>query len=199
MKRKIKSAFSGKVTRHEKTVGLKMQRREGVHNAIVDTDVKVDGRRLSLLLTAGKLRISGFPKDDRKRGSMVEVDLDAVVFAALELIDEDEAAPKAKPAAKPKHGFKVGDGATSHCGSDSYPCTVIEVVGARVLVVRRDKVRRVDKNGQCGPQQYLFTSDPDGDVYRISLREDGVWREVGKYKGRRFTVGKREHYLDPSF
>ena len=75
---------------------------------------------------------------------------------------------------------KVGDGATICVGSDRYPCTINRIVsrgpGRSVVWIQRDGTTR---------------------QHRVSLRQDGKWRE--SKTDLLVYLGERELYLDPHF
>ena len=94
----------------------------------------------------------------------------------------------------------VGDGATYHIGSDSYPFTIVEIKHKKRVILRRDNYIRVDKNGWGGEQVYEYIEDRNGELFEVSLRKDGVWRRKGDVRGGgRYSLGNRRAYQDPNF
>lgn len=93
----------------------------------------------------------------------------------------------------------VGMGATIHLYSDSKAYTVIAVSpNGKKVTLQRDQAVRIDNNGMCGPQDYKFTPDPNGEITQARLTNAGTWYEVGapaSKGGRPLTMGYRlEHY-----
>jgi hypothetical protein len=92
----------------------------------------------------------------------------------------------------------AGAGATFSIGSDSYPCTVSEVIyfktGERKGEIRSIGVRRdfYRKDWETGEES--FTPDPTADL---------IWfdRKRGQLTsgGSRLSVGNRRYYQDPHF
>lgn len=103
----------------------------------------------------------------------------------------------------------VGMGATVLLWSDRHACTVIAWDGKKsILTIQQDSSQRLDKNGLSESQQYEFTPDPSGRVYRFKRMPEGTWREmttsekgnlVFSKSGAGLMIGRREEYYDPSF
>ncbi len=81
----------------------------------------------------------------------------------------------------------VGLGATYYCGSDRYPCTVIQVINDKRIVIMQHpgRIRSADKT----------------DTYTVTLRKNGKWHRVGTkhYHTGYYVLGERDSYMDPSF
>lgn len=106
---------------------------------------------------------------------------------------------------------EVGMGATV-CGySDRHAGTVTGVRPvakgqAFEVSVQQDTATRTDKNGMSESQEYAYTPDPKGRVYRFRLDKSGRYREVGsdgrmakKGDGYGLLLGHRDEYYDFSF
>jgi hypothetical protein len=96
---------------------------------------------------------------------------------------------------------QIGDGATFTIGSDRYPYTVVGILTAKRLQVRRDHAVRTDKNGFSEIQTWEYSPDENAPSEVITLRKNGRWYRLGEPgKGSGFfTIGKRSMYQDPSF
>lgn len=100
---------------------------------------------------------------------------------------------KAKTA-DPKEGY-LG---TYHIGSDSYPVKVIARPSAKRVIVTTMHVAVgspyfPERTGGC-----VLVDDPDAEPKILSLRKNGIWREVGQPVGY-YTFGEAVYKLDPSF
>lgn len=94
----------------------------------------------------------------------------------------------------------VGMGATILGWSDRYACTIVEVSkNKRVVGIKRDKVKRLDNNGQSDSQRWLCVPDAGNPVEYFSLRKGGGYAAVGSKSGARLRIGERNHYYDFSF
>jgi len=92
----------------------------------------------------------------------------------------------------------VGMGATRSSGSDSYPYTIIEIRGKR-LVIQEDTAIRVEENAGYGAaQNYVYLRNPNGSKLTVSLRKDGRYRQVGDSYSV-IGIGFRRKYYDPCF
>ena len=119
---------------------------------------------------------------------------------------------------------KVGDGATISGWTDSYACTVIAVnkTGTRATLQEdHAKLLNGSKSGEpdalvvesggfyghtSGVQRYEYTRNPEGTIYRVSLRtlKDGSkeWKRVGtptKRQGGSASMGERYRHYDYNF
>jgi hypothetical protein len=91
---------------------------------------------------------------------------------------------------------EVGMGATIYLWSDRLAGSVIRVTkSGKTAWIQEDRTQRTDKNGQSEVQDYTFTADPDGRIFRATLRKDGTWRAGSNG----VTFGRRDAYRDPSF
>lgn len=94
---------------------------------------------------------------------------------------------------------EVGMGVTECMWSDRHAYTIVEVKGDK-LVIQRDKVIRVDKNGFSESQEYTYEPNPNSSKITIAKRKDGRYRQVGSGNGGSvFSIGFREEYYDYSF
>lgn len=93
----------------------------------------------------------------------------------------------------------VGMGVTMNIGSDSYPCTVVEVISEKRCVVQQDRQKRTDSNGLSEDQSYLFIPNPEAEKVTIYLNKYGNWKRFGGSKSYYYSLGKRRAYSDPSF
>jgi hypothetical protein len=93
---------------------------------------------------------------------------------------------------------KVGDGATIQLWSDQHACTVIQVTqNGKRIVVQRDKAIRTEPISVSDAQEYTFEPDPNGSIIIASLRQDGIYREVGGTTP--IYIGSRHEFYDYSF
>ena len=93
---------------------------------------------------------------------------------------------------------RLGDGATILMYTDRKAGTIIEISkSGRVITVQRDHAIRTDKNGMSDSQNYRYERDPEGSLYKFSLRKDGSWKEVKGTSG--LWIGGRNEYHDFSF
>jgi hypothetical protein len=94
----------------------------------------------------------------------------------------------------------VGMGATILGWTDRYAATIVEVSKTKHRVgVKRDKVKRLDSNGQSESQRWLCVPDPNNPVEYFSRRKDGSYAAVGSRSACRLRIGERNHYYDFSF
>lgn len=100
---------------------------------------------------------------------------------------------------------KVGDGISLAMGSGIVePGTITEVTkrgGREAITVRLDKAEPITltpegKIPQDRPVDYRITSDPNGEVVRLTKRGEGEWRETGGGSFRVHSIGERKFYLD---
>lgn len=93
----------------------------------------------------------------------------------------------------------VGMGATGihKCGRTPY--TIIEVVDRKTLRVQEDLAFRIG-NGRVEEQEYRYEANPRGIIKTLTLRDRGLWYEVGIMQGTGypFEVGVRRKYHDYS-
>lgn len=95
---------------------------------------------------------------------------------------------------------EVGMGVTECMWSDRHAYTIVRVVNAKTIVVRRDKAVRTDKNGISESQTYSYEEDPTGTERTVTLRKNGRWVTKGEsMNGTGWMIGSREEYEDPSF
>ena len=91
---------------------------------------------------------------------------------------------------------KVGMGATHVLFSDRHAYTVIEVISSKKVIVQRDNVTYLPYE-LVDRERCLFSHNKNGETVTISRRKNGHWQEVNGH--RRFSVGRRDEYFDPSF
>lgn len=91
-------------------------------------------------------------------------------------------------------------GATVYFFSDAKAATVIYAQGRRISV-QLDKAIRTDSNGMSEMQEYRYERNPEGTVYRFTLRKNGRWVRVGDTMGDGLVLSLkgRYHYHDFSF
>jgi len=101
------------------------------------------------------------------------------------------------------HGFKIGDGATEHIGSDSHAYTVIRVgPSGKTITMQRDKAALdpdwkpdtrlggfVGHTVNNWSQTYTYERDPQGAVMTARLTKRG-WAS----RGTPVSKGRREFY-----
>jgi len=97
---------------------------------------------------------------------------------------------------------EVGMGVTIICFSDREAATVIEVSkDKKTVIIQEDTAERIDKNGMCEHQEYVFTPNPSArkEVYR--LRKNGRWVVKGgsMKNGQCILLGSRDKYYDYNF
>jgi len=107
----------------------------------------------------------------------------------------------------------VGMGVTIIMYSDRHAGTVFHVTKKgeeTTIIVRRDRVDRIDNNGMSESQQYKYTPDVNGYAYYFKQkRANSLWqqyimnRDTGRLNknknGHGLYVGEREEYYDFSF
>lgn len=91
---------------------------------------------------------------------------------------------------------KVGMPVTYSIGSDSYSYTIVEILSPKRLAVCADDVMQV--GNFYGDQEHVITEKGGGRMRFISLRKNGVWREMGEHCGY-WELGKANNYMDPGF
>jgi len=93
---------------------------------------------------------------------------------------------------------EIGMGVTIQFHSDRTACTIIDISpSGHQLVLQEDKATRLDNNGFSESQEYSFKPDPDGRIFRATLRKDGRYRLAGGKET--ITLGIRDRYYDFSF
>jgi hypothetical protein len=91
-----------------------------------------------------------------------------------------------------------GMGATICHWSDRTPATVIDMTASgKTITLQADKYTRTDDNGMSEDQSYEYERDPNGTIYRATLRKDGRYRLVGSKE--QVSLGSRRKYHDYSF
>lgn len=91
----------------------------------------------------------------------------------------------------------VGDGATYHIGSDSFPATIVEIRPNGRVVIQEDKATLVKGDCAGGEQQWQYEADTEGETYICYKNKRGRWTTWGS--GRPVSLGHRRRYHDPSF
>lgn len=99
-----------------------------------------------------------------------------------------------------KHDFNVGDGASVHVGSDSYPATVSRVTRTRVYV-KQDFYRNTNgENFMSGSPTFEYTPNPEAFEEGFSVRKNGRLVALGASARSRHTLSSgRRYYQDPHF
>jgi hypothetical protein len=93
---------------------------------------------------------------------------------------------------------EVGMGVTIYAYSDRYPGTVTKVwPSGKTIEVTEDDAKRIDKNGLSESQEYEFSRNENGRVYRCRLDKEGRWRVLRSHEG--VSLGERDRYYDFSF
>jgi hypothetical protein len=103
-----------------------------------------------------------------------------------------------------------GMGVTILCWSDRHAGTITNVHhDGKLIWVREDDSRRADRNGMSESQEWEFTPNPKGRLWRFKKNKDGRWFEVqpNPKSGRMCVVkggaclklGVRQRYHDFSF
>lgn len=93
---------------------------------------------------------------------------------------------------------EVGMGATISYHSDRSAATIIKVSkSGKSFYIQEDTAVRTDKNGMSEIQEYEFTPNPNGSVYKVTQRKDGSFRLMGDKT--RVYIGVRRQYYDFSF
>ena len=94
--------------------------------------------------------------------------------------------------------IQIGDGATVHIGSDSNPYTIIDVsASGKTIMLKADKVERIDNNGMSDIQEYKYFWDPEGEELKATKRKNGSWKIVGT--NMIVSIGIRRKFFDFSF
>jgi hypothetical protein len=83
----------------------------------------------------------------------------------------------------------IGMAATYSIGSDSYACTVVNVLSKHRIEVCRDRELRPG----------IYAPAEGGKTMIASRRNDGRWREIGTSRAGSFTLGERETHLCREF
>lgn len=88
----------------------------------------------------------------------------------------------------------VGLGVTGIHDLGRTPYTIIEVVDNRTLRIQEDSAYRM--SGRVDVQEYRYEANPRGAIKTITLRDRGLWYEVGKgpQNSYPFEVGVRKKY-----
>lgn len=97
---------------------------------------------------------------------------------------------------------EIGMGATILMFSDREPATITFIApGGKLIGVKRDFAKRVDKNGMSESQTWEFSPNPDAVVEYYSLRKNGQWVKQGNSikNGEVILLGHRSKYYDFSF
>lgn len=92
---------------------------------------------------------------------------------------------------------QVGMGATELLYSDRHAYTVVEVVNAKVIMVKRD-IATCDHRHTSDSQKWQYQEDPKAKPIKLKLHKKGYWYQEGDTTTR-FLVGVREEYFDPCF
>lgn len=91
----------------------------------------------------------------------------------------------------------IGMGATELCWSDRHPLTVIDISKTgKTITLQKDNAKRIDKSGMSESQNYEYSRNPNGVIYKARKNSKGQWKIIG---GHRILLGKREEYFDFSF
>ncbi|MCP5535405.1 MAG: hypothetical protein H7A51_04125 [Akkermansiaceae bacterium] len=103
---------------------------------------------------------------------------------------------------------KVGDGATVCRYSDRTACTIIKVSASGKTIHLQEDVATLDdwkpeivQGGFAGhcvnntSQRYTYHPNPEGAVYRASLRKDGRYRTTNNER----VIPGRHHFHDYNF
>lgn len=105
----------------------------------------------------------------------------------------------------------ANDAATIGIGSDRYAATHIATDEQGIHAVRRDHAKVVSGTEMDGSAKYIYTPNENGSISYFRARNDtaGSFEEVRKNPdtGRwnkaghsyRLSLGRRNHYMDPSF
>lgn len=67
----------------------------------------------------------------------------------------------------------------------------------KTIWFREDKATRTDKNGMSESQSYSYEANPDGKVYKATLRKDKQWRTSNI--NLKAVLGEQDAYHDYSF
>ena len=94
---------------------------------------------------------------------------------------------------------EVGMGASRGYGSDSYPATIVKVSSSgKTLWIEEDDYTFNPKAGEH-EDKYIYSRRPGGRQFKYTLRQDGMFREVGARRGGTLGIGFRRFYNDPCF
>ncbi len=97
---------------------------------------------------------------------------------------------------------EVGMGATACYYSDRHAFTILTVsASGKTLTMRRDNAKRIDSHGMSDAQEYDYTPDPFGGVFKATLRSTGKWKLVGSSTRNVTTVliNTRREFYDYTF
>jgi hypothetical protein len=93
---------------------------------------------------------------------------------------------------------EVGMGVTICHWSDRTPATIISITSSGAIIsLQEDSATRTDSNGMSDSQEYMYQSDPNGAVYKATLRKDGTYRLKGGKQ--QIILGSRRKFHDFSF
>lgn len=96
--------------------------------------------------------------------------------------------------------FKVGDGASYIIWTDREPVTIIRISkSGRTLWAQQANYETAEEHDYWNNQKYTYSPNPDGEIYRFSLRASGVWKMANHQgSGMNLSPGYRR-YQDPCF
>lgn len=93
--------------------------------------------------------------------------------------------------------IEIGNGMTKVLLSDRHAYTIIDISkNGKMLTLQRDRVTRINFKNVYDSQEHVFELDPNGEIVKVSLRKNDIWREVGGTS--KFIPGRNEYY-DYSF
>lgn len=102
--------------------------------------------------------------------------------------------------------FPIGTGGYTHCWTDKYPVTLVEVLSPSRVVVQDANATIISGSAQDGSAEYKYEPNPKGskEVYSLRIGKNGlvdVWVKVGESRkgGMRLVLGQYEKYEDPHF
>lgn len=93
---------------------------------------------------------------------------------------------------------EIGMGVTICYWSDRMAGTIIDIsASGKTLVIQEDNCVRTDNNGMSESQNYIYSSNPNGQTHIVTKRKDGSFR-IMKSKTL-VSIGHRRAFHDYSF
>lgn len=98
---------------------------------------------------------------------------------------------------------KIGEGATLRIWTDCHACTVVKISkSGKVVWIQEDRATVVKGTTYDGSAEYTYERNPQGRIWRVSLRKNGAWKVSGtrsRENGMTVGFGHRREYRDPCF
>lgn len=94
---------------------------------------------------------------------------------------------------------EVGMGITKLQWSDRSAYTIVKIVNDKKIIVQRDEVKRIDKNGMSDCQEYEYIQNTKAPLVEVHLLRDGRWHFGTRLSTLIGIVNVRDEYYDYSF